>query len=95
MDVSSRPRGDENVGPRLAASGQCWELDRIHALQLIARHHIVPDATICGKTTVYETNLVLVDASRLIVTVHGDLNATREDARVLSGFLGKPLWDSI
>lgn len=90
-----KARGSANVGVGSSHPESRWELDRIHALQLIARHYIDPDATIRSKTTVYETNLVLVDASRLNVTAHGDLNATREEARALSDFLGKPLWDSI
>jgi hypothetical protein len=67
------------------------DLSRIHALQLIARS---PQ----GKyqpSFLFEINMVLDDASRLNVIAHGDLEAIRKDATALSGFLGKPLWDSI
>jgi len=66
------------------------ELERIHALQLIAEQ-------VSGKNKSYlsfELNLVLIDGTRLNVTDHGSHTGIREDARKLAEFLGKPLWDA-
>ena len=96
-----KAKGRADVGLASSNPGHRWELDRIHALQLIARHYRNNEVYVLGRqtsfdeTTVYETNLVLKDASRLNLTGHRNLSATREDARALSEFLGKPLWDSI
>lgn len=38
-------------------------------------------------------NLVLKNGKRIFVLSHADKNAMKEDARVLSEFLEKPLWD--
>lgn len=66
------------------------EFSRIHALQIIAE--------LCsgknGSYYSYELNLVLDDGQRINVIDHGNLQKLREDARTLSEFLGKPLWDA-
>ena len=67
------------------------ELNRIHALQLLAEECKGDKSTY----TSYELNLVLSDASRLNVIDHGNLTAVREDARKLADFLDKPVWDPI
>ena len=67
------------------------ELNRIHAIQLIAEKCKGDKSTYFS----YELNLVLDDASRLNVIDHGNLAAVRADAQKLADFLGKPVWDSI
>jgi hypothetical protein len=63
----------------------------IHALQLLSEY--------CsgsrGYYTSYELNLVLTNGSRINVVDHGNPAKLREDAQILSGFLGKPVWDAI
>ena len=64
-------------------------LDRIHALQLVSEY-------VRGNKSSYysfELNLVLDDGSRMNVVDHGNFARLHEDARTLSEFLGKPLWD--
>jgi hypothetical protein len=69
------------------------ELERIHALQLIAEL-LTKKNNSSGGCLSYELNLVLIDGSRLNVIDHGGQADIREDARKLAGFLGKPLWDA-
>lgn len=66
------------------------DIDRIHALQLIAERY---DRSSNQRS--YELNLVLTDGSRLNVIDHGGLDVIRADAQKLAAFLGKPLWDAI
>ena len=66
------------------------ELDRIHALQIVSEY-IHGDKSSYYS---YELNLVLDDGSRLNVVDHGNVARLREDARVLSEFLEKPVWDA-
>ena len=67
------------------------ELDNIHALQLISEY--------CrsNKNSYYsfELNLVLNDGNRINVIDHGNKEKIRQDAGILSVFLGKPVWDAI
>jgi hypothetical protein len=67
------------------------ELENIHALQLISEY--------CHSSkssyTSYELNLVLKNGNRFNVVDHGNPAKLREDAQILSAFLGKPIWDSI
>ena len=67
------------------------EFSRIYALQIISE--------LCrcrnGSYYSYELNLVLNDGQRINITDHGNLQKLREDAKTLSEFLGKPLWDAI
>jgi hypothetical protein len=64
-------------------------LESIHALQLLWK------PVYNGKKQYYsyDLNLVLKNGKRILVLGHADKNAMKEDARVLSEFLGKPLWD--
>jgi hypothetical protein len=65
-------------------------LDRIHALQLISEH-------VRGNKSSYysyELNLVLDDGARLNVVDHGSRERVQADARTLSEFLDKPIWDA-
>jgi hypothetical protein len=43
----------------------------------------------------YELNLVLRDGSRMNVVDHGDLVKLREDAKLVSEFLGIAIWDTV
>jgi hypothetical protein len=66
-------------------------LGDIHAIQLVSEY-------IRGSKSSYysyELNLVLKDGKRITVIDHGNLNRLREDAKKLSEFLGKPVWDAI
>jgi len=69
----------------------CVLLEQIHAIQLVS------EWVRGGKTSYYsyELNLVLEDATRKTVIDHGNLLRLREDAKKLSDFLGKPIWDAI
>jgi hypothetical protein len=66
------------------------QLDRIHALQLVAEHVKGDDSSYHS----YELNLVLKDGARMNVVDHGKLESLRKDAEELARFLGKPLWDA-
>lgn len=66
------------------------DFEDIHALQIVSEH-IRSDKSSYYS---YELNLVLRNGSRINVVDHGDVDALREDARTLSDFLGKPVWDS-
>lgn len=65
--------------------------ENIHALQLISEHCRSDE----HSYTSYELNLVLQDGNRINVIDHGDIQKLREDARKLSHFLDKPLWDAV
>jgi hypothetical protein len=67
-----------------------FELDRIHALQLISEFCRGNDSSYYS----YELNLVLDDATRLNVVDHGNRGELRHDAEELAKFLGRPLWDA-
>lgn len=43
----------------------------------------------------YEINLVLRNKERRHVLVTGSLKAVRQDTKILSEFLGVPLWDGV
>jgi hypothetical protein len=66
-------------------------LNDIHALQLLSEY-VRSDKSSYHS---YELNLILKDGTRINVVDHGDLNRIRDDARTLSDFLGKPVWDAI
>lgn len=65
-------------------------IGNIHALQ------IIPEFIRSDKSSYYsyELNLVLKDGSRMNVIDHGNAIKIREDAKMLSEFLGVPIWDS-
>jgi len=65
-------------------------LSNIHALQIISEYVRGDKKSYYS----YELNLVLKNGSRLNVIDHGDVYRIREDAEVLSQFLGKPVWDA-
>ena len=65
-------------------------LSSIHALQLLSEY-------ISGSKNSYhsyELNLVLNDGRRINVVDHGNLKRLRSDAKTLSQFLDKPVWDA-
>lgn len=68
----------------------CVKLEQIHALQIISEHCHSKNKSYYS----YELNLVLKDGERINVIDHGDLEQIQEDARKLSEFLGRPLWDA-
>ncbi|MFB3118125.1 MAG: hypothetical protein ACE1ZP_05110 [Myxococcota bacterium] len=76
-----------NVGPPIASSAP---LSSIHALQLLSEF-------VSGSKNSYysyELNLVLNDGRRINVVDHGNLKRLRGDAKTLSQFLDKPVWDA-
>lgn len=67
------------------------QFDRIHALQLISEY-------VRGSKSSYhsyEMNLVLENGHRINIVDHGDKDRLREDAKTLSAFLERPVWDAI
>lgn len=80
------PQMYSNQNPKNAV-----RLDKIHSIQLIPER-IKSDN---GSYVSYELNLVLKDGSRVNVVDHGNLNSLRKDAKHLSSFLGKPVWDAL
>ena len=81
--------GPETMGAG-GRSDSSVPLASIHALQLLTEH-------VTGNKSSYysyELNLVLDDGSRINVVDHGSLDRLRDDARTLSQFLGKPVWDA-
>lgn len=62
----------------------------IHAIQLLAEY-IRSDKSSYHS---YELNLVLKNGERLNVVDHGSRSKLLEDARLLSEFLNKPIWDA-
>ena len=67
------------------------QIGQIHALQLLAEYVRGSKSSYYS----YELNLVLEDGKRLNVVDHGNQTKLREDAKTLSQFLGKPVWDAI
>ena len=73
------------------------KLERVHALQIIEQYHFSHASQTPKRKKgylVFELNLILEDGSRIRVTGRKNKNALRKDARTLSEFLGKPLWDA-
>lgn len=66
-------------------------LEEIHALQLISENCRSDDNSYHS----YELNLVLKDGRRINVVDHGNESKLREDARTLSRFIDRPVWDAI
>ena len=66
-------------------------LSEVHAIQLI------PEWVRGSENSYYsyELNLVLNDCRRMNVVDHGGRSCIREDADILSQFLGVPVWDAI
>ncbi|MCK5033199.1 MAG: hypothetical protein KAS18_06175 [Calditrichia bacterium] len=66
-------------------------LNDIHALQILSEY-------IKGNKSSYysyELNLVFRDGSRANVIDHGNLEKIREDAKQVSQFINRPVWDSV
>ena len=68
------------------------KLEDVHALQLITEVCRGPKT---GTRYRYEVNLVLRDGKRVNVFVRGKKDTLRDEAKALSEFLGKPVWDAI
>ncbi len=70
-------------------------LNEIKALQIIREYCRSNSNNSRGRGYYsYELNLVLPDGKRLNVVDHGKLGQLRADARTLSHFLDRPLWDA-
>jgi hypothetical protein len=68
------------------------KITNIYALQLISKYC----ETGRGNTYYsYQLNLVLKNGNHINVVEYRDPERLREDAQVLSKFLGKPVWDGI
>ncbi len=61
----------------------------IHALQLVSERVESRRSHFWS----HELNLVLPDATRILVVDHGNIEALRTEANQLARFLGKPVWD--
>jgi hypothetical protein len=68
-------------------------LSRIRALQVLSKR--VENKDDDSHYHFYELNLVLHDGRRLHVLGHGGMAAMRDDAKALSGFLGKLIWEKV
>lgn len=69
-------------------------LSEIKALQIIPEWVVKNSGKHTSTYYSYELNLILESAQRVNVLDHGNLPALQEDARVLSEFLGIPIWDA-
>lgn len=83
-------RKEPNISMREEDLKNACRLSSIHAIQ------IVRERVRSNKSTYYsyEINLVKKDGSRLNVIDHGKKAVILEDAKRLSEFLGKPVWDA-
>jgi hypothetical protein len=84
-------RKDPNKTINMTGQDGFTPLEQIHSLQLISEYCRGKDSSYYS----YELNLVLEDGKRVNVIDHGNLDQIRKDARTLSGFLQKPLWDAV
>ena len=66
-------------------------LNDIHALQIISEY-IRGDKSSYYS---YELNLVFRDGNRENVIDHGNLDRIREDAKKVSQFINRPVWDAV
>ena len=66
------------------------QFEDIHALQLVTNY-----STDGRFDYMYEMNLVLNDGRRIHLVVQRKLITVRENARILSQFLERPVWDAI
>jgi hypothetical protein len=88
MFWKGRKGPDEAMDSR--GKGNLVRLDNVHALQMISEYCSGNKSSYYS----YELNLVLRNGERINVVDHGNRSKLREDADVLAGFLGKPLWDA-
>ncbi|MDF7798906.1 hypothetical protein P4C99_05500 [Pontiellaceae bacterium B1224] len=73
--------------------------DQIHALQIIRELCEQKSSSSSGTSRTeqyysYELNFVLQDGARINITEHGNQSRIRDDAKHLSEFLKKQLWDA-
>lgn len=78
---------------RNSKGNKAKNLRDIHALQILRESVISSSNQKSYKS--FELNLVFKDASRINVVDHGNAEKLREDVKVLSNFLGVPVWDTI
>ena len=69
----------------------CVYFSNIHAIQII-KEYIRSDKS-CYYS--YEINFVLNDASRVNLVDHGNYSQIAKDAKEISQFIGKPVWDAV
>ena len=67
------------------------KLDEVYAMQLISEYCHTKNSSYYS----YELNLILKDKRRINIVDHGNKKKIREDARVLAGFLERPIWDAV
>lgn len=82
-------RPQAGIGPD-ETSRNYARLESIHALQIIAEYIQSKNQSYYS----YELNLVLKDGHRINVVDHGKRKKLLEDAEVLAGFLGVPVWNT-
>jgi len=74
------------------AKGKNWvALKDVVALQLLSERVSSKNSSY----TSYEINLVFEDASRYNVVDHGKLSSIEDDSKVISEFLGVPVWNKM
>jgi hypothetical protein len=83
-------RKEPNISVREEELKNACRLSSIYAIQILR------ERVRSNKSTYYsyEINLVKKDGSRLNVIDHGKKAVILEDAKKLSEFLGKPVWDA-
>ncbi|TVR29712.1 MAG: hypothetical protein EA390_09270 [Balneolaceae bacterium] len=81
-----QPKGIHDISTKKNSS----RISDIHAIQLLSEY-VRGDKSSYHS---YEINLVLKNGERINVVDHGKLTEVRNDARKLSEFLGKPIWDA-
>jgi hypothetical protein len=79
-----------DVKPELMNSPLAYDLDHVHAIQLLA-HYVKRERT---GFYAYELNFVMNDTQRLNVIRHGRKGAILEDGERISKFLNVPVWDA-
>lgn len=89
--IFSKGRNKSGKAPDIENPKNIMDLENIHALQLLRK------PVYGGKRQYYsyDLNLILKNGKRIFVLSHADKNAMKEDVSVLSGFIGKPLWDVV
>lgn len=71
--------------------GLSYPINKIHALQLIAKVDRGPGRTIIA----HKLNLILVDGRRRNVNDHKSLKLIRRHACILADYLEIPIWDAV
>lgn len=73
----------------------CAPLGEAIGLQILSEYVVSRDSDgDSHRFHSYELNLVLIDGSRANIVDHGNLKALRNDAAMVSEFLGVPVWDA-